>query len=278
MKGLLAHKLRLVLTGLAIVLGVTFIAGTFVLTDTLHNTFNTLFGNIYQNVDFQVRGVAQLGTNGGTATRNPVPSSLVGSIRAVPGVQAAEGSVQGYAQYIAPDGKAVSTGGAPTLGISFDPNQQISALRIVQGSQPTTPNDVVMDLGTAQKYNFHVGERVRILLRGPTRAFTITGIARFGTVDNLAGATLAAFQIPTAQALFGKVGQFDSVNVVSAPGADKAAVQHDIAHVLSRDVEVVTGQTVINEQTSAVSQALGFFNTALLVFGFIALFVAASPF
>src|SRR5271165_2605689 len=102
-KGLLAHKLRLALTALAIVLGVTFIAGTLVLTDTLHNTFDTLFGNIYQNVDFQVRGVAQFGS-GGTATRNPVPESLVATVRAVPGVQAAEGSVEGYAQYIAPDG------------------------------------------------------------------------------------------------------------------------------------------------------------------------------
>ena len=78
-KGLLAHKLRLVLTALAIVLGVTFIAGTFVLTDTLNRTFDTLFGNIYQNVNFQVRGVAQLGS-GGTATRNPVPQSLAACV------------------------------------------------------------------------------------------------------------------------------------------------------------------------------------------------------
>ena len=157
-KGLLAHKLRLVLTALAIVLGVTFIAGTFVLTDTLHNTFDNLFGNIYQNVTFQVRGVAQFGS-GGTATRNPVPESVVGTIRAVPGVQAAAGSVEGYAQFINHDGKAISTGGAPTLGVAFDPNQQISALRIVQGRQPTAPNEVVMDLGTAQKYGFKVGQR-----------------------------------------------------------------------------------------------------------------------
>ena len=79
-KGLLAHKLRLALTALAIVLGVTFIAGTFVLTDTLHNTFDTLFGNIYQNIDFQVRGVAQFGS-GGKATRNPVPESLLSTVR-----------------------------------------------------------------------------------------------------------------------------------------------------------------------------------------------------
>ena len=271
-KGLLAHKLRLALTALAIILGVTFIAGTFVLTDTLHNTFNNLFGNIYQNIDFQVRGVAQFG-NGGTATRNPVPQSLVGSVQAVPGVQAAEGSVSGYAQYIDHHGKAVTTGGAPTIGVSFDPNQQISALHLVQGKRPTTPDQVVMDLGTAQKHDFTVGQRVRILLQGPTKTFTISGIARFGTADNLAGATLAAFDIPTAQALLGQVGKFDTIDVVTRPGANKAAVQRAIAGVLPRGVQVVTGQTVINEQTSAISLALGFFNTALLVFGFIALFV-----
>src|SRR5271154_6983213 len=114
-KGLLAHKLRLALTSLAIVIGVTFIAGTFVLTDTLHNTFSTLFSNIYQNIDFQVRGVAQLGS-GGTATRNPLPASVLAPVRSVPGVEAADGSVAGYAQYVAPDGKAITTGGAPPLG------------------------------------------------------------------------------------------------------------------------------------------------------------------
>ncbi len=271
-KGLLAHKLRLALTALSIVLGVTFIAGTFILTDTLHSTFDTLFGNVYQNIDFQVRGVAQFGS-GGTATRNPVPQSLVATVQSVPGVEAAEGSVAGFAQYVGHDGKAIATGGAPTLGVSFDPNQQISALRLVQGTKPTTPDDVVMDLGTAQKYGFKVGQRVRVLLQGPTQTFTITGIATFGTADNLAGATLAAFDIPTAQKLFGEVGQFDDINVVTQPGADKAAVQHDIARALPHSVEVVTGQTVVNDATSAISSALGFFNTALLVFAFIALFV-----
>ena len=175
-KGLLAHKLRLALTALSIVLGVTFIAGTFVLTDTLNKTFDTLFSNVYQNIDFQVRGVAQFGS-GGTATRNNVPESLVATVQGVPGVAAASGSVTGYAQYIGPDGKAIASGGAPTIGLSFDPDQRISALRLVQGTRPTTPDDVVMDLGTAQKYGFKVGQRVRILLQGPTRTFTITGIA-----------------------------------------------------------------------------------------------------
>src|ERR1700684_3485159 len=95
LKGLLAHKLRLALTAIAIVLGVTFISGTFILTDTLHNTFTTLFSNIYQNIDLQVRGVAQFShdQSSATATRNPIPASLLPIVRGVAGVEAASGSV-----------------------------------------------------------------------------------------------------------------------------------------------------------------------------------------
>ena len=271
-KGLLAHKLRLALTALAIVLGVTFISGTFVLTDTLHNTFSVLFGNIYQKIDFQVRGVAQLGS-GANATRNQLPESLLATVRGVPGVQAADGQVTGYAQFVARDGRAIQTGGAPTLGISFDSDQQISSLHLIAGGPPVTSDDVVMDAGTAAKYDFAVGQRVRILSAGPTRTFTITGIAQFGSANNLAGATLAAFTLPTAQDVVQEVGHLDDINVVTAPGASKPAVQQDIARALPRGVEVVTGQTVENESTNSVNQALSFFSTALLVFAFISLFV-----
>jgi putative ABC transport system permease protein len=272
-KGLLAHKLRLVLTALAIVLGVTFISGTFVLTDTLNNTFSVLFGNIYQKIDFQVRGVPQLDTSGANAVRNELPSSLLATVRRVPGVAAAEGDVEGYAQFVAPDGKPIQTGGAPTLGVNFDPDQQVSDLHIIAGGPPVTSGDVVMDAGTASKYDFTVGQQVRILLAGPPRTFTITGIAQFGSADNLAGASLAAFTLPTAQAIAQEVGQLDDINVVTAPGASKPAVQRAIAAVLPAGAQVVTGQTVRNENTSAVSQALSFFSTALLVFAFISLFV-----
>jgi putative ABC transport system permease protein len=271
-KGLLAHKLRLGLTALAIVLGVTFISGTFVLTDTLHNTFTTLFANIYSKIDFQVRGVAQLGS-GGNAVRNELPESLLATVRGVPGVAAANGQVTGYAQFISHDGKAIQTGGAPTLAVSFNPDQRFSSLHLIAGAPPTTPDDVVMDAGTAQKYDFSVGQQVRILTAGPTQMFTITGIAEFGTANNLAGATLAAFTLPTAQAIAQETGKLDDINVVTAPGADKPAVQQAIAKVLPSGVEVVTGQTVVNESTNSVNQALSFFNTALLVFAFISLFV-----
>ena len=275
LRGLFAHKLRLALTALAIVLGVTFISGTFVLTDTLNSTFSTLFTSVYSKIDFQVRGVAQFGS-GGSATRNPLPESLLPRVQGTPGVAGAYGQVEGYAQFIAPDGKPISSN-VGTVGIGFDTNQQISSLHLIAGNPPTTSDDVVMDAATAKSYGFSVGQRVRILGAGlkSAQTFTITGIAQFGTADNLAGETLAAFTLPTAQRVVGEPGLFDFIDVVAKPGADKAAVQRSIAQALPPGAEVVTGQTIIDEQQTVVNQALSFFNTALLIFALISLFVGA---
>jgi putative ABC transport system permease protein len=274
LKGILAHKLRLSLTALAIVLGVMFVSGTLVLTDTLQATFNNLFDNVYRNVTFVVRGDAAFTGNFG-AVRNPIPESVAATVRTVPGVAAADGTVGGYAQFVAPDGKAVTTGGAPTIGTSFDPNPTMSSLKLRQGSAPGNDHQVVVDAGTADKYHFHVGQRVRILLVGPPQTFTVSGIVQFGTANNLAGATIAAFWLPTAQQLFDRVGQYDSVNVLAAPGADTAQVERAIAATLPSGVQVVTGQTVADEQSGDINRALGFFSTALLIFAFISLFVGA---
>jgi putative ABC transport system permease protein len=271
-KGLLAHKLRLALTALAIILGVTFISGSLILTDTLHSTFTTLVGNIYQHIDFEVRGDAALNSGGG-AVRNPIPESILPRVRRVAGVAYAGPSVTSYAQFVAPDGDAISNGGAGTAGISFDPDTQLSTFHLVEGKAPTTSNDVVMDLGTAQKYHFALGERVRILLPQAPQTFTITGFLKFGSADNLAGATIAAFDLPTAQRLFGLVGKVDTINILTSPGSDTAAVQQAIARTLPAGVEVVTGQTVVNEDTTVINQALSVFSTALVIFALIALFV-----
>ena len=192
-----------------------------------------------------------------------------------PGWRRHRAVVQGFAQFVDHSGKSISNGGAPTFGISYDPDPKISIIRLVQGTAPTTSDEVVMDESTAQKDHFHVGDRVKILLSGPSETFTITGIARYGTLSNLAGATLAAFDLPTAQGVFNRVGQFDAIDVVAQPGADKSVVQRDIAKVLPHGVEVVTGQTVASEATNQINQALSFFSTGLLVFAFIALFVGA---
>ena len=277
-RGLLARKLRLALTALAIVLGVTFVTGTFVLTDTLNRTFDTLIGTAYQHVNLQVRGTAAFNNDtaaaaNGAADRKPIPATIAATIRAIPGVAYVDPSVAGYAQFVS-HGNAIGGAGS-ALGFSFDPNRQSSSVRLVRGRAPSAADDVVMDRGTATKYHFRVGDRVRVLSGGPPQRFTITGIVTFGSADNLAGATLAGFDLPTAQALFNTRGEYDTINILAKPGADNLRLQRAIARILPSGVEVVSGQTVAGELSGAVSNALSFLSTALLVFALIALFVGA---
>ena len=279
LNALLARKLRLALTALAIVLGVTFISGTLVLTDTLNHTFDNLIGGAFQHVSFEIRGKAAFATsNAGSAdstvNRKPVPESLASAVSRIPGVAAVDGSVGGYAQFVDRDGNAIGGSGS-ALGFSFDTNRQLSSLRLVAGRPPTTADDVVMDKETATKDHFAVGDRVRVLLRHAPQTFTITGIVTFGDDNNLAGATLAGFYLPTAQQLFDSRGSYDTINILAKPGADNVSLQRAIANTLPPGVEVVSGQTVINELSSTVGSDLSVLSTALLVFAFISLFVGA---
>src|ERR1039458_8359840 len=134
-KGLLARKLRLALTALSIVLGVAFVSGTLVLTDTLHNTLSTLYGNIYQHINFEVQAPGVLN----------IPESILSKVRRVPGVAYANGSVSGNAQYEAPDGTPIKTGIEPATGLSFDPNRRISAFLLVPGVAPSGAHKGAID-------------------------------------------------------------------------------------------------------------------------------------
>src|SRR6201995_2041312 len=279
LRGLAARKLRLSLTALAIVLGVTFVTGTLVLGDTLNRTFDDLIGTAYQHVSFQIRGKATL--NGSenrpdsTADRRPGPQSIVATVRRLPGVAYVHGSVGGYAQFLARNGDAIGGGGGSTLGFSFDPNRQLSPYRLVQGRAPSPPDDVVMDKATATKYHFAVGDRVLMNLPDQAQRFVVTGLVTYGSDDNLAGVTLAGFDLSTAQRLFHLQGAFDTISVLAGPGADTVRLQRAIARILPAGVEVVSGQTVASELSSAVDDALSFISTALLIFAAIALFVGA---
>jgi putative ABC transport system permease protein len=279
LRGLLTRKLRLGLTALAIVLGVTFVTGTLVLGDTLNRTFDNLVGNVYQHVDFEIRGkqtLSGVGNQGidSTASRRSVPQAVARAVRRLPGVAFDYGSVSGYAQLIAHDGKAI---GAPrsSNGFSFDPNPQLSALRLARGTAPTAADQVVIDENTAGKHHFRVGDRVRILLPNGTRTFTVSGIITFGSASSLAGATLTAFDLPTAQRLFNSVGRYATINVLVKPGADKVSVQREIQRVLPAGVEVVSGQSVANELDQTIHHDLSFLSTALLLFAFISLLVGS---
>jgi putative ABC transport system permease protein len=280
LSGLRARRLRLALTALAIVVGVTFVTGTLVLGDTLDSTFNSLIGTAYRHTSFEIRGAAAF-NNGtaadvnGTANRRPIAESIATAVRRLPGVAKVHGNVEGYAQFLARDGDAIGGGGGSTLGFSFDPDRRLSPYRLVQGRAPTGAEDVVIDQATATKYHFAVGDRVLVNLPARPRTFTVTGIVTFGSDDNLAGITLAGFSLPTAQALFNARGSFDTISVLAAPGADTVRLQRSIAAILPPGVQVISGQALAGELSKAVDGELSFISTALLIFGVIALFVGA---
>jgi putative ABC transport system permease protein len=281
LKSLLARKLRLGLTALSIVLGVGFVAGTFVLTDTMNKAFDDLFAQAASGSDVIVRATSafepsQAGPGGGGGEqRNPIPQDLVGTVAGVPGVQSAEGGVTGYAQMVDPKtGDAIGGVGPPTFGANW--NQTANAtLELRSGTPPTDPDQVVVDAATAKKYQLSVGQTIRILFQGPPREFRIVGIAGFGTADNLGGATLALFDTVTAQQVLGKEGVVDEIDVVADPGVSDTQLRPRIQDALPSGVEAVTSTTVADENSQALKEGLGFFRTALLVFAFIALFVGA---
>ncbi|MFC9977115.1 ABC transporter permease [Spirillospora sp. NPDC127200] len=276
LKSLLAHKLRLALTGLAVVLGVGFVAGTYVLTDTIDKTFSRLFDQVTEGLDVAVRAKESF-TNQGFEQPQPLPAALRDRIAAVPGVRAAEGTVSGYAQFVGKNGKPVATGGAPALGLSVPATPELqSGTTLRSGRYPSGAGEVAMDAGTADKQGFKVGDRVRVLLQqGPPRDFTISGIFGFGGADNFAGVSMAAFDLATAQQVLNRRGAYDEIDVVAAPGVAPEALRDRIAAALGGGYKVQTSEEYAEENAAAVGEFVNVINTALLAFAFVALFVGS---
>jgi len=274
-KGLAAHKLRLALTALAIILGVGFVAGTFVLTDTINRTFTDLFTQTTKGVDVAVRTKATFsGQNG--QQRAPMPAALLAQVKSVPGVKVAEGGVSGYAQFVGKNGDAVTTGGAPTLGVSLNTDPQLQAgATLRQGHRPSGPDQVAVDAHTANKQGFHVGDRIKILFQGTPGEFTVSGILGFGPADNLAGATLAGFDLATAQQVLNRQGLYDEIDVVAGPGVSPQALRNRVAAAIDPSYEVLTGKQLAEDTAKTVGQFTKFINYALLAFAFVALFVGS---
>ena len=276
-KGLLAHKARLVSTFVAVMLGVSFIAGTFVLSDTLKHTFDNLFNEVTAGIDVSVRTKSAFDTgssSGNDTRREPLPASLLKTVEDVPGVRFAEGGVFGYAQLVDKKGKAIAPQ-APTFGTNIAQHDELSGLRIREGRKPQRGGEVAIDKATADAHGFAVGDKVTVLFEGPARQFTVVGIAGFGEADNLAGATMAVFDLHTAQQVLNRVDQFDSIDVAADDGVSSTALARRIDAALPATYEAVTGQKVADENADAVKEGIGFFSTFLLVFAFIALFVGA---
>jgi putative ABC transport system permease protein len=279
LKGVVAHRLRYALTALAVLLGVAFIVGTFVFTDTINSTFNNLYDQAYQGTAAVVRATQPFNPGPFTYQRQPIDASLVGTVAKVPGVRAAALEIDGYAQLVARDGKPIgkAANGPPTIGEAWIDVAALTPLRLLPGGQPPrTSSQVVIDKHSADVGHFTVGDKVVVLTQQRPASYTITGIATWDSVDSPLGATITAFDPVTAARVLGQPGKATAIDVEAAPGVSQSVLVSRLqAAIRTPGVEVVSGQAVTADNQKTVRQALSIFNNVLLMFALIALFVGS---
>jgi len=277
--GLLARKFRLFATALAVTLGVAFMAGTMVLTDTIGNTFNNLSTGVYKGTDAEVRAKAAFSAPamGGGDQRPLISAALVRTLRRVPGVAADEGSAMGYARLTGKNGKALGNpaAGAPTLGGNWNQVKQLNPWTLVAGHPPQAANQVVIDRKSATDGHLRVGDMTTVLALGPPQRFRVVGIVKFGTADSPGGASVALFTAPVAQRMVAAPGKVTSVLFVAQPGVSQQQLASNLRKALPHGLEALTGATVTKEMQTAFQQAMSFFNTFMMIFAVIALLVGA---
>ena len=276
LKSLLARKLRLVLSGLAVILGVMFVSGALVLTDTLNRTFDSIFSSAYAATDVSVtaKPKVEVSEMEGEEVAAPLAASVVETIRKQPGVRSATGRVDSDgARVIGSDGKVLTSFGPPRIGSNWTGADETMEMRAGRG--PEAPGEIAMNATTAKLAGFSVGDRVAVLTQQPKREFTLVGVWGYtGGRDSVSGVQEVAFTTPVAQELMlGEKGVFTSVTVRTADGVTPEQLRDRIAPALGAGYDVKTGDQLAEENAGSLKEGMGFFNQILLGFAGVALFV-----
>ncbi|RZU49525.1 putative ABC transport system permease protein [Krasilnikovia cinnamomea] len=276
LKSLLARKVRLVLSGLAVVLGVMFVSGAFVLTDTLSRSFDTMFSTVFSETDVSVSAKPKVATDddGELASPPTLPADMLAAVRAVPGVAKATGQAQADgARVIGSNGKVVTTFGAPRFGENWTGESGLLKLRTGRG--PAADDEIAVNAALADAAKIKVGDRVGVLTLAPKRTFTLVGTFGYsGGRDTLGGAMQVMFTEPVAQQLMlGQRGVYSSIDVKAAGGVAPAELRDRVTAALGDGYVVKTGTQLADENAADLAQGLSFFNKILLGFAGVALFV-----
>ncbi|MDX6213272.1 MAG: putative transport system permease protein [Frankiales bacterium] len=277
-RGMLAHKLRVVLTTVSIALGVAFVAGTLILTDTTRSAFDQLFGRVSSGTDAVVRHEAAYSTTSGVGlSRSPIPAHTLDAVRQVDGVGAAEGVVSGYALITDTQGKAVlASGGAPTMGYTMQTDAKLrGSVHLLTGHAPAGAHEVAVDATSAASHHIPLGSTVRILFRGPAEKFTVVGTVGFGGEKDFGGTTSAYFEPATAQRVLGAPGVFDEIQVRSDGSISDATLANRLNAVVPQGLEAVTGAALAKESSDAIESQFAFLGVLFMSFAGIALFVGS---
>jgi putative ABC transport system permease protein len=274
LRGLWAHKRRLIGSFLAVFLGVAFLCGTLVLSDTLSASIDRFFTQAYASTDVVVRNATSATADSGTP-RGMIPSSVLGQVRQVSGVANAEPVIQGGGSVLGKDGKQVDIQG-PRLSGNWVGDPALNPYRIAEGRAPQGANEVVINRGLAKAGSLKIGDKTAVFT--PERVdVTVVGISTFGSQDAFGGTSFTAFSTEAAQRYIAKSPDRVTSVAIRAQGVSQNELVKRIrAAGLPQSVEAITGKSLAEENVSVLSDGfLSLFRTFLLVFAAVALLVGA---
>ncbi|HET6360128.1 ABC transporter permease [Streptomyces sp.] len=267
LRNVLAHKARLLMTVLAVMLGVAFVSGTLVFTDTLGNAYRNQSAKSYDNVAVAVTTYADQNDPG-------IDTKTLEKIRGLDGVAGATGRVSGFAGVADQDGKLIGNGWSNT-GANFAPGMdgKDPAYTFTDGSGPQQDSQIALDEDSADKGKYRVGDTVRVATNGPAKDYTLSGV--FTTEDGAvnAGGSLVLFDTAVSQKLYLRPGHFKGVTIAAAAGASDQKILDAVKPLLPKDARAQTGKALADQQAREIEQGLSNLNTMLLAFAAIALFV-----
>ncbi|MFD7289919.1 ABC transporter permease [Streptomyces sp. NPDC059863] len=276
LRTVLAHKARLLMTVLAVMLGVAFVSGTLVFTDTLGNAFQNQSAKSYKDVAVGVTSYDKRDSgNADNATLDPgVSQETVGKIGALDGVSSVTGRVNGFAGVADPDGKLIGDGWANN-GSNFAPgkNGKDPAYTFVEGSGPTKDTEIALDKATATEGKYTVGKPVRVASNGPVKEFTLAGVFTTDDGEVNAGGSLVLFDTAVAQKLYLEPGFYSDLTITAKAGASESTILDKVKPLLPENAEAKTGERLASDQAEQIETSLSGINQMLLAFAAIALFV-----
>ena len=273
---LFARKVRLALSAFAIVLGVAFVAGSFIFTDAMGDAFDGIIEGSTADAEVAYKGASDFTSQQDVRT---IPASVVRRLAALPEVGSAHPNVQLQTVFvIGRSGKVVGGNGPPGLASNHTGTRNLLGkpiLTLTSGRYPTGPGEIALDGSTADKAGYRVGDTVTLATPGrpPTIKARLTGVVKFGE-GGLNGATLTIFdRAYMQQQFFGGRDVYTSVSLDAAPGVPQSRLQDAAQRVLPAGVVARTGDAAVKENEKALDKFLGFLNTFLLVFAGISLVV-----
>ncbi|MFF9277579.1 ABC transporter permease [Streptomyces griseosporeus] len=272
LRNVLAHKARLLMTVLAVMLGVAFVSGTLVFTNSLSTALQNSSAKGFDQVDVAVRPEGREDKGDSVGKTPELTQALLDRSARVPGAANAFGVVRGFTALADKDGKLIG-GGFQSEGGNYwgtkDPRYPL-----VSGHAPSGKGEVLIDSETAKRAGYQVGDRVRMSVDGPVLTPTVAGVFTTDDGNVAAGGSLTLFDTATAQQLFGKPGTYDEIDVTAAAGTSQTALKAALDRALPKDtVETTTGRQLADDQAEIIASSMSGLKQGLLVFAGIALFV-----